>query len=103
MRGLILLFLATILTSCQAETPPAASPVEALCTDSHDTIDYADFYWDHLRTTDPDLFRRALSICSRQCPGSEPCAPVLSVARWYEPVSPASSNSTESNREERPQ
>ena len=91
----------TALLACQNETPPTVSPVEALCSDSQETIDYADFYWDNLRTTDPELFRRALSICSRQCPRSDACAPVLSVALWYRRETPSATEPIVPNPEGR--
>ena len=103
MKTYTLLFGATLLLACQTDPPPSSSPVEALCSDSAKTLDYADFYWDNLRTTNLELFNRALSICSRQCPQSDACAPVLSVALWYKGVPRFSPEPIESNEEERPQ
>ena len=80
---LLLLLLVVLLLSCQTDEAPPNSPVEALCSSNNSSLEYADFYWDNLRASDPALFTRALQICSRQCPQSDACAPVLSVARWY--------------------
>ena len=45
--------------------------------------EYLDFYFDDLRSRQPDLWSRVLTTCLETCPASDSCAPVRSVALWY--------------------
>lgn len=82
MRTPYLLLVALLLGHC-AEPPPERSPLELLCKPTEHAPQYADFFWDELRRREPESFARAHEICTRRCPQSSNCGPVLSVARWY--------------------
>lgn len=45
---------------------------------------YLEFHWDDVRTGDRETFEEALAICLETCPEAPKCAPVVSVAQWYE-------------------
>lgn len=84
MRRLTLcLCLATALafTSCRGNGHKAARTLGDPCAGTHG--EYLDFYFDDLRSHQPNLWSRVLSTCVATCPASEGCAPVRSVARWY--------------------
>ncbi len=55
-----------------------------LCADLAIREQYLDFYWDDLRSHRPEMWAEALATCTEVCPGAVNCAPVLSVASWYD-------------------
>ncbi len=82
-------FLAlVVLPACESADPTAAlRHVEHLCEQEEVRVEYLDFYWDDLRTRQPELWDAALDTCTDTCPDAVNCGPVLSVASWYEPTS----------------
>lgn len=76
------LVLVVFILACE-EPPRPRTAAELLCRPGEEPLAYGEFYWDELRRSDPPSFDQAHEICSRRCPRSVPCGPVLSVARWY--------------------
>ncbi len=75
------------LTACESTDPTAVQRhVEHLCDQQEVRAEYLDFYWDDLRSHQPELWADALSTCSETCPDAVNCGPVLSVASWYEHI-----------------
>jgi hypothetical protein len=84
MRHLKLLALLA-LAACQAAGPSAGPRhLAQLCDSQRIREEYLDFYWDDLRSHQPELWAEALEKCRRVCPQAVNCAPVLSVASWYQ-------------------
>ncbi len=86
-----LLFLLLGLTACdQVDSPALGRHLEQLCDQQEVREEYLDFYWDDLRTHQPELWAEALATCTESCPDAVNCGPVLSVASWYQhPVAAA--------------
>ncbi len=75
-----------LLTACQSADPDALQRhLEGLCDQQQVREEYLDFYWDDLRSHQPELWQEAFSTCTESCPDAVNCGPVLSVASWYEP------------------
>jgi len=73
------------LVGCQrADTDAGLRHLEHLCDVQGMREDYLDFYWDDLRSNQPELWAQALGTCSEICPDAVNCGPVLSVASWYD-------------------
>lgn len=77
----VLLLLA--LAACGDEGPAEGAHLEQLCSPDPPRAEYLDFYFDDLRTHQPELWSEALEICTEACPAALRCAPVRSVASWY--------------------
>ncbi len=86
-----------LLAACRAADPPEARRhLEQLCSAQQLREQYLDFYWDDLRSHQPELWAEALRTCTEACPSSVNCAPVLSVASWYrQPTAAADPSITE--------
>ena len=80
------LCLACLLSAaCQgADSDAVLRHVEQLCERQDVREEYLDFYWDDLRSHQPELWAEALATCRRTCPDAVNCGPVLSVASWYQ-------------------
>ncbi len=79
----IALFL--LLHPChEADRDPVGHHLEQLCQQQEVREEYLDFYWDDLRTHQPELWAQALATCTESCPDAVNCGPVLSVASWYQ-------------------
>ena len=78
--AILILLLALLTTGCAKET---SQPLAGLCGEEKAAGAYLDFYWDDVRTHQPELWSRALTQCFEQCPEAVSCAPVRSVATWY--------------------
>ncbi|MCP3960782.1 MAG: hypothetical protein GY719_23300 [bacterium] len=63
--------------------PEAGRHLERLCDQEQLREEYLDFYWDDLRTRQPELWVQALATCTARCPAAVNCAAVRSVASWY--------------------
>jgi len=73
------------LQGCErADTAAGERHLEHLCDAERMREDYLDFYWDDLRSNQPELWAQALGTCRETCPDAVNCAPVLSVAAWYQ-------------------
>ncbi len=73
------------LAACgRADTEAARRHLEHLCDEQEIQEEYLDFYWDDLRTHQPEVWAEALATCAETCPPAVNCAPVLSVASWYQ-------------------
>ena len=84
-RLLYLVLVLPALSACHdAELTTAQRHLEQLCEAQPAREEYLDFYWDHLRSHQPELWDRALATCRETCPRAVNCGPVLSVASWYE-------------------
>ena len=74
-----------ILTACENVDPLAVQHhIENLCGQEEVRTEYLDFYWDDLRTNQPEIWTQALGTCNETCPDAVNCGPVLSVASWYQ-------------------
>ncbi len=71
--------LATEWRGGEAWSPPGLAD---LCSGGLQA-EYLEFYFDTLRSNQRELWNEVLARCA-QCPGAEGCAPVASVAGWYE-------------------
>ncbi len=79
-----LIFGLLFLSACGGEElARAGRHLEELCSSSELSELYLDFYWDDLRSHQPELWAEALRQCTEICPSAVNCGPVLSVASWY--------------------
>ncbi len=82
-RAVCLLFVLAS-AACRPATDTGSRRLEDLCAEIEIREQYLDFYWDDLRGHRPEIWAEALATCTETCPGAVNCAPVLSVASWYE-------------------
>lgn len=60
--------------------------LESLCDQEQVLEQYLDFYWDDVRSHQPEIWAQAISTCTETCPEAVNCGPVRSVASWYAPA-----------------
>ncbi len=102
MRSLLLVLLLALalLTACGEELAEGRRHLQELCTDTALREPYLDFYWDDLRSHQPELWAEALAKCTETCPSAVNCAPVRSVASWYRSEDAAADPSIPEGNEE---
>ena len=91
-------FVLLALTACDAEERAAEGHLEQLCSPDPVRAEYLDFYFDDLRTHEPELWSEALETCTRACPAALGCAPVRSVAAWYDELGGGAPTASEPSR-----
>ncbi len=79
-----------LLITCESTDPAAVQRhLEGVCDQQEAREEYLDFYWDDLRSHQPELWAQALDTCTQVCPDAVNCGPVLSVASWYRTPPPS--------------
>lgn len=56
---------------------------ERVCELGGEAPQFGEFFWDEVRRTERKVFEEAVRRCSK-CQEAPRCAPVISVASWYE-------------------
>ncbi len=95
LRVSLLALVLLLITACKtSETAEGLRHLQQLCSAQELRESYLDFYWDDLRSHQPELWAEALRTCTETCPSAVNCAPVLSVDSWYRQAPVASEPST---------